>query len=174
MIFDTDILSMLGKIGRADLLRKLFPESDLLISFEVYNELLRAKEAGYDFVDDILKQGFNIIYLDPDLIKEFEQKIEELRNIHSGELTSILLCKQKGMDFATNDNKAKRFCEEIGIDWIDIVDIFRLCYLKDVLDRGEIETLIRDIEINDRTRIKKIERIFADVDFKVGQKRKKK
>ncbi len=174
MIFDTDILSMLGKIGRADILRKLFPESDVLISFEVYNELLRAKEAGYDFVDDILKQGFNIIYLDPDLIKEFEQKKEELRNIHPGELTSVLLCKQKGMDFATNDSKAKRFCKEAGIDWMDITDILRLCYLKNVLDRGEIEKLIRDIEKSDRTRITRIERIFADVDVKIGQKRQKK
>jgi predicted nucleic acid-binding protein len=174
MIFDTDILSMLGKIGRADLLRKLFPESDLLISFEVYNELLRAKEAGYDFVDEVLKHGFNIIYLDSDLINEFKQNKEELRNIHPGELTSILLCKQKGMDFATNDTKAKRFCEEVGIDWIDIVDIFRLCYLKDILERSEIETLISEIEISDRTRIKKIERIFADKDVKVGQKRQKK
>lgn len=108
------------------------------------------------------------------MVKEFEQKKGELRNIHPGELTSILLCKQKGMDFATNDIKAKRFCEESGIDWIDIVDILRLCYLKDVFDRGEIEKLIRDIEISDRTRIKKIERIFADVDVKVGQKRQKK
>ena len=54
MIFDTDILSMLGKIGKTDLLRKLFPKTSLVISFEVYNELLRAKEAGYDFVDDVL------------------------------------------------------------------------------------------------------------------------
>ncbi|MDD5473132.1 MAG: hypothetical protein PHU34_03180 [Candidatus Methanoperedens sp.] len=50
MIFDTDILSMLGKIGKVDLLRKLFPESSLIITFEVYNELLRAKETGYDLL----------------------------------------------------------------------------------------------------------------------------
>jgi len=61
MIFDTDILSMLGKIGRADLLRKLFPEASIIITFEVYNELLRAKEAGYDFVDGVLEQGFKVI-----------------------------------------------------------------------------------------------------------------
>ncbi|MEA1906996.1 MAG: hypothetical protein U9N12_08615, partial [Euryarchaeota archaeon] len=42
------------------------------ISFEVYNELLRAKEAGYDFVDDLLEQGFGIVYLDSELIKEYE------------------------------------------------------------------------------------------------------
>lgn len=63
MIFDTDILSMLGKIGRIDSLKKLFPESSLIISFEVYNELLRAKNAGYDFVGDISKQGFKVITL---------------------------------------------------------------------------------------------------------------
>ncbi|NQE52190.1 hypothetical protein C5S29_01255, partial [ANME-1 cluster archaeon GoMg3.2] len=100
MIFDTDILSMLGKIGRADLLRKLFSETSIIITFEVYNELLRAKEAGYDFVDDILEQGFKVIHLDSELINAYEQKKAKLRNIHAGELTSILLCKRDGIAFA--------------------------------------------------------------------------
>lgn len=160
MIFDTDILSMLGKTGRADLLKTLFPDDDLIITFEVYNELLRAKEAGYDFVNDILKQGFKIINLDSDLIQEYEIKKEELRNLHSGELTSILLCKRDGMDFATNDKRAKRFCNDNGVDWLDIIDILRLCNKKDILDKKEIETLIKDIEKYDRTRITKQEEIF--------------
>jgi predicted nucleic acid-binding protein len=162
MIFDTDILSMLGKIGKVDLLKKLFPESSLIITFEVYNELLRSKETGYDFVDDILKQEFKVVHLYPDMIKEYEQKKERLKNLHAGELTSILLCKREGMDFATNDSKAKRFCKENGVVWLDIVDILRLCYLKHVLDKKEIEKIIRDIEETDRTRITRKERIFAD------------
>lgn len=163
MIFDTDILSMLGKIGRADLLRKLFPEVGLIITFEVYNELLSAKEAGYDFVDDVLEQGFKVIHLDPDLIKEYEQKKEELKNLHAGELTSILLCKRDGMDFVTNDSKAKGFCKENGVKWLDIVDLLRLCYRKRMLDKREIENVVRDIEEKDRTRITRKEEIFADV-----------
>ncbi len=162
MIFDTDILSMLGKIGRSDLLKKLFPESNLLITFEVYSELLRAKEAGYDFVDDILKQGFKIVNLDADLVKEFELKKETLKNLHTGELTSILLCKKEGMDFATNDTKAKRFCKENGVEWFDIVDLLRLCYLKEVLDKKEIQKLMMHIELSDRTIISRKERIFAE------------
>ena len=162
MIFDTDILSMLCKIGRIDLLKKLFPESSLIITFEVYNELLRAKEAGYSFADDILKQQFKVIHLDPDLIREYELKKEGLKNLHTGELTSILLCKKMGMDFATNDSRAKRFCKENGVEWLDIVDILRLCYLKHVLDKKEIEEIIRDIEKTDRTRITRKERIFSD------------
>lgn len=162
MIFDTDILSMLGKIGRIDLLKKLFPESSLIISFEVYNELLRAKNAGYDFVGDISKQGFKVIHLDNVLIKEYEKKKDVLKHLHAGELSSILLCKIEGMDFATNDSKAKRFCKENGVEWLDIVDILRLCYLKHVLDKKEIEGIIRDIEKTDRTKITRRDRIFAD------------
>jgi len=162
MIFDTDILSILGKLGRADLLRKLFPETNLLITFEVYNELLIAKEVGYNFVDDILKQRFKIIHLDSDLTLEYEQMKEKLTGVHAGELTSILLCKKEGMDFATNDKKAKIYCKEIGVEWLDIIDMLRLCYLKCLLDRKEIETLICEIEKNDRTRITRSEGIFAD------------
>ena len=153
MIFDTDILSMFGKIGRADLLRKLFPETDLLITFEVYNELLIAKEVGYNFVDDIINQRFKVIHLDSDLTLEYEQMKEKLIGIHAGELTSILLCKKEGIDFTTNDKKTKIYCKEIGVEWLDIIDLLRLCYLKCLLDRNEIETLISEIEINDRTRI---------------------
>jgi predicted nucleic acid-binding protein len=164
MFFDTDILSMLGKIRSIHLVRKLFSKSELLITFEVYNELLRAREVGYDFVDDILAQGIRVMYLDPDLVIEYEKRKEELKNLHTGELTSILLCKKMGMDFATNDNKAKIFCKEYGVGWIDIIDILRLCYLKKILERSEIEKLIIDIEEKDRTRISKAERIFADIE----------
>ncbi|RZN31908.1 MAG: hypothetical protein EF813_12060 [Methanosarcinales archaeon] len=163
MIFDTDIPSMFGKIGRTDLLRKLFPKTSLLISFEVYNELLRAKEAGYDFVNDLLEQGFGIAYLDSELIKEYEEKKIKLRNIHAGELTSILLSKRDGMAFVTNDSKAKRFCEENGVEWLDIIDLLRLCYRKRMLDRRGIEKVVREIEEKDRTRITRKEEIFADV-----------
>jgi len=112
--------------------------------------------------DGILEQGFKVIHLDPDLIKEYEQKKEELKDLHAGELTSILLCKRDGIAFATNDGKAKIFCEESSVEWLDIVDILRLCYRKRVLDKREIENVIKDIEEKDRTRITRKGEIFAD------------
>ena len=96
------------------------------------------------------------------MIKECEQKNSQLRTIHAGELTSILRCKREGMAFATNDSKAKRFCEANDVEWLDVVDILRLCYLKRVLDKREIGNVIRDIEEMDRTRITKKGEIFAD------------
>lgn len=43
MLFDTDVLSMLGKVGRIDLVRRTFPEVVFSITFEVYTELLNAR-----------------------------------------------------------------------------------------------------------------------------------
>ena len=50
MILDTDILSCFAKIRRFDLLEKLF-KAQFYIPLRVYEEILRAKEKGYDFVD---------------------------------------------------------------------------------------------------------------------------
>jgi len=160
MIFDTDILSIFGKIGRIYLLKKLFFDSDITITFEVYNELLRAKDAGYDFVNDIFEIEFKVIQLDQNLIKEYEQGKDNLKNVHSGELSSILLCKKLNMDFATNDKKAKRFCDENNVVWYDIVDILRLCFLKHIMNEEEIMVVIKEIEIRDKTYISKKEEIF--------------
>jgi predicted nucleic acid-binding protein len=162
MLFDTDVLSMLGKVGRIDLLRYAFPGTIFSITFEVYNELLKAKEAGYDFVDGILEQGFKVLHLDSNLMLTYERRKDELKDLHAGEVTSILLCKQAGMAFVTNDRRAKRYCEENGVEWLDIVDLLRLCYRKQVLDKQELEQVIADIEAKDRTRILRREEIFAN------------
>jgi len=72
-------------------LKKIVPKTELAITFEVYNELLMAKELGYDFVDEIINQGLRVIHLDSDSIHEYEHMKEKLSNLHTGELTSILL-----------------------------------------------------------------------------------
>jgi len=161
MLFDTDVLSMLSKIGRLDLLRRTFPEVVFSITFEVYTELLDAREAGYDFIDDILEQGFKVLHLDSDLMEMYERKRAELKDLHAGEVTSILLCKRSGMAFVTNDRRAKRYCEENGVEWLDIVDLFRLCYRKQVVAKQELEQVIDAIEAKDRTRILRRGEIFA-------------
>ena len=163
IIFDADILSMLGKIGRIDLLRELFSDSELFITFEVYNELLAAKEIGYDFIDPILEQDVGIMHLDLDTFKSYERMRRELKKVHSGELASILMCEKYGYVFATNDGNAKKFCDKMGVEWLDIIDILRLCLLKDILDKEGVKHMIEEIEEieeMDRTRITRAAEIF--------------
>ena len=125
------------------------------------SELLNAREAGYDFIDDILEHGFKVLHLDSDLIQMYERKRAWLKHLHAGEVTSILLCKRSGMAFVTNDRRAKRYCEENGVEWLDIIDLLRLCYRKQVLAKQELVQVIDAIEAKDRTRILRREEFFA-------------
>lgn len=54
-IVDTDVLSMLGKIRRITLLKRIFPESTFYMTVETLRELEKAKELGYDYSDDIVR-----------------------------------------------------------------------------------------------------------------------
>lgn len=51
LVFDTDVLSTFGKIRRLDLLKELFPNAGFFIPPSVYNELFKARERGYEFID---------------------------------------------------------------------------------------------------------------------------
>jgi len=54
IVLDTDILSCFSKIKKFDLLEKLF-KAQFYIPPRVYEEILRAKEKGYDFVNYAIK-----------------------------------------------------------------------------------------------------------------------
>lgn len=52
-VVDTDIASILSKIGRLTLLQRIFPHSNYYVTLETVKELESAKELGFDYIDDI-------------------------------------------------------------------------------------------------------------------------
>ena len=52
-VADTDILSMFGKVKSANLLKSLFHK--IYVPIAVYEELLKTKEMGFSFIDEILE-----------------------------------------------------------------------------------------------------------------------
>jgi len=48
----------------------------------------------------------------------------------------------------------------MGVEWLDIVDILRLCLLKDILDEEGVKRMIKEIEEMDRTKITRADEIF--------------
>ena len=57
VVMDCDLISSFAKINRIDLLETLFPDAQLVITPSVYNELLKTKEYGFDFLDKIIGFG---------------------------------------------------------------------------------------------------------------------
>ncbi len=156
-VADTDILSMFGKANAISILKSVFKE--LYAPIAVYEELLRAKEVGFSFVDDILND-LEIINLNEKEYKEYIVSLKNEKYLHKGELQGIIICKHRKGILLTNDKMAKNFCKNNEIVYFDLKDIFRLLFLKGVLDEKELRKLASEIEEKDNTKIKDFEEIF--------------
>ena len=156
-VADTDILSMFGKVGSISTLKRLFKE--LKVPSAVYEELLRAKEVGFSFVDDVFTD-IEVINLSEDEHKEYVSLINNEKYLHKGELQGIIICKHRGGILLTNDKKAKNFCTKNGILCFDIKGILRALLLRGTLNEEEIQKLAARIEETDNTIIKGLEEIL--------------
>jgi len=157
VVSDSDILSMFGKVGAVQHLKRLFEE--IYIPPAVYEELRRAKEIGFDFVDELI-DNVRIMNLNEDEYSEFVRLMEDEDYLHSGELQGIMLCKHRNGVLLTNDRRAKNFCKRNNIVYFDIKGVLRAFYKKNVLEREEIRDLVEAIEERDNTRIKGFEAVF--------------
>ena len=160
-IVDTDITSMLCKIGRIKLLKKIFPNSKFFITQETVKELENAKELGFGYVGEIV-HVMDLIELDEETLKKSRKIAENNKRLHLPEICGILLCKKKGNAMLTDDKAAKRFCKKHSVVWMDIVELLRFGFLKQKMNESECWEIIRDIKEKDKTRIRNAERIFEE------------
>ena len=156
---DSDILSAFVKVGAIKHLKALFQEIN--ISQSIYEELARAKRAGYPYLDDILTE-VEIVLLSEDEFKDFRNLLENEEDLHEGECQLIVLCKSREGILITNDKAVKRYCKMNNIDFLDLEDILRALKLKKILTYVELKNLIGDIEKKDWTIIKAKDDILKD------------
>lgn len=157
IVSDSDILSIFGKAEAVQHLKRLFEE--VYIPPAVYEELRRAKEIGFDFVDELI-ENISILTLTEEEYSEFVRLIEDEKYLHSGELQGIMLCKYRNGVLLTNDKKAQKFCKKNNIVYFDVRGVLRAFYKKEILKKEEIKFLVKKIEEKDNTRIKGFEQIF--------------
>jgi predicted nucleic acid-binding protein len=156
-VADADILSMFGKAGALKLLKKAFP--DISLPPEVYKELLRARDLGYDFVDTIIEE-VEVLNLTEEEFREFETALKNEKYLQSGELQAIVICRNRGGVLLSNDRKAGSYCSSKGIIHFDVKGILRAIYLKNIANKDDIKEIIRAIEEKDNTKIKNPGEIF--------------
>ncbi|MGB8216948.1 MAG: hypothetical protein WCE94_06565 [Candidatus Methanoperedens sp.] len=153
-------MSAFAKAKALKQLKELFEE--LKISPSVYEELMRAKRAGYSFVDDIFR-NVEIILLSESEFKSFRILLETEKNMHEGECQLIALCRLRKGILLTNDRYVKNYCRENRIEFLDMEEILRAMKLRKILKREELRTLIEDIEKKDHTIVKSKEDILEDL-----------
>jgi len=163
LVFDTDVLSTFGKIRRLDLLKEIFPKARFFISSSIYNELLKARERGYEFVDYIAESElFDVNPLNEEELKFLGKLREEQRSLGIGELEGISICKHRGYILATNDIPVKKVCDNYGIKFVDLSMILKSLLEDTILTGDELRALIDEIERKDKVVIKDRDDILAE------------
>ncbi len=155
LVFDTDILSTFGKIRRLDLLKKLFPNVRFFVPSSVYNELFKARERGYEFVDYVIESGIlEVMPLNKEELEFLGRLREERKSLGLGELEGVSICKHREYVLVTNDITAKKVCDQYGIKIIDLSMILKSLLEVKILMSDELRALIDEIERKDRVIIK--------------------
>ena len=155
LVFDTDILSTFGKIRRLDLLRGLFPNAMLLVPPSVYDELIKARERGYEFVDYIIESGIlEVTPLNEEELELLSKLREERRSLGLGEFEGISICKHREYILVTNDITAKKVRDRNRIKFVDLSMILKSLHVAEVLTDDELKAMIDEIERKDRVVIK--------------------
>jgi len=160
-VFDTDVVSTFGKLRRLELLQDLFAGSKFLITPAGYDELLRARERGYDFIEYIFERRmFEVARLTGEESASLEALEEERSSQGLAELEGIAICKHRGSIFVTNDRGAKKICDAHAVRFIDLSMILTYLLVKELLTGHELRQLIEELERTDRVVIKDKDDIF--------------
>ena len=116
-IFDTTVLSNLAAVSRLDLLQQRYRDM-ALTTVEVSDELRKGVQAGYGYLEDVLKQ---IQAISPSgwlriVAPEFESE-HQLRGefdllLDPGEASCLALAISRGLILATDDLAARQLAQE--------------------------------------------------------------
>jgi len=150
VVLDCDLISTFARVNRIDLLEKLFPDDQLVITASAYNELLKVKQYGFDFPDKVMQGSIGLINIPREESDVFVDFLQDYR-IHFGEAEGIAIAKCRNGVFITNDSKAVEFCKEKGVTVLNLKDVLRKIAMEKIINNSEMTKLIRDIEDKDRT-----------------------
>ncbi len=145
IVADCDFLSSLTKIKRLHLLYELL-KSEVRIPTGVKNEIQRCS--------DIYSEVGSYKWLKAVKIPKSKRKVvKELQNQNFGLGESE--CIAVGDIILMSDTKAGRYAYEIGKTIIDIPTFLLMCKKSNIIDKVELEQIIKDLEIKDNYRFSK-------------------
>ncbi len=138
-IADTDILSTFGKLGRTDLLHKLF--SKIYVAPAVYRELGMAERLGFPWIRAV-KEAIELLSLTRNETEEEQHLAVSCPQLGSGEIETLVLAKSRHLLCLTNDRQAKAVCRILNCAHLDLEDLLRAFKLKGILTVDALKRLM--------------------------------
>nr|QNO46308.1 hypothetical protein PABHDKJJ_00012 [Methanosarcinales archaeon ANME-2c ERB4] len=158
IIRDTDMVSAFAKIERLELLNSLLSKHRVVITPEIYEELISALDCGYTFPLDIFRY-FEVLYPSEEERKEYQKLLIENRTLRRGELEAMRICRRRGCIVSSMANAALRFAEETRVETLKLHSM-RSLWESGMRSKDDVRGLMTEIEKEDNTTINDIGRIF--------------
>lgn len=151
VIIDTDILSTFCKIGKLELLQRLFRRSIIIIAPSVYKEIREAVQSG--LLSYSPPARFSRIKLEP-AERRLAKEIHERRRFGQGDCECIAIARQRKCLLLTNDQQAQREADLLSVEYINLLLILRELWKTGMMTRDQVIGLAREIEDKDKIVIK--------------------
>jgi len=142
-VSDTNIPSSLAAGNALSSLSLLFPDTTIYIPPTVYQELKMGLERGQTHLNIVLEWIVTRHISILELLETEQQMIESLPNkLNRGEREAIALAKNRQGLLLCNDKRAVRYCQQQGIENIDLPYLLRLFWTRQIFTRTQLEQLI--------------------------------
>jgi predicted nucleic acid-binding protein len=162
ILLDNNILSILSKVNRLDLLFSVLG-NDLAVSPNVQRELEAGIQAGHQVLQpalDLMQQGrITIVKLTS---KEHQWFPRIPFGPETGEADSLAYCLEHRTLFLTNDERAYRRGKALGANCVLLRAFLRSMWEDGIASQSEVRRLIVDLEDRASMIVKYQEEIFAN------------
>jgi predicted nucleic acid-binding protein len=156
-VIDTDILSTFIKIGKLDLLQKLFVKSTIFLTPRVYRELKTGEKLG--IIRFSPRGKFSRIKLEL-AEKRGARETRARSKLSTADSECVAVSHHRRCLFVTNDHDGEKEADSLSIEHINLPGILRLFWKSNIMSKAELNKMIIEIEKKDNVVIRNREEIF--------------
>ena len=147
VVSDTNILSSFAAADSLPQLLQLFSRSGLVIPPAVQQELQAGLDAGEKHLGPIL-QSIEAHQIEVILLSAEEESLSYSYplSLNEGERQAIAISQIRKASLLCNDKQAIRCCQQRRITVLNLVDLLRRLWVKQVQTPGEVRMMIEKME----------------------------
>ena len=146
VVIDTDILSTFCKIGKLELLQRLFRKSTMIIAPSVYKEIPMAMKSG--LLTYSRPARFSRVKLEP-AERKLAREIHQRKRLGEGDCESIAIAMERKSLLLTNDQHAQKEASAHHIEYLDLPLVLRELWKTRIMKRERVLDLVAEIQDKD-------------------------
>ena len=146
VVIDTDILSTFCKIGKLELLQRLFRKSTMIIAPSVYKEIPMAMKSG--LLTYSRPARFSRVKLEP-AERKLAREIHQRKRLGEGDCECIAIAMERKSLLLTNDQHAQKEASAHHIEYLDLPLVLRELWKTRIMKRERVLDLVAEIQDKD-------------------------